>query len=1287
MNCKNQKTEKSGAWKCRVLALFLCVTTLTASFLFQSAPTVAEAAESEFKIQYAGKGIESITLPQDDKRTIYVEEKADTAYSWQFCINKSNDEWVTVSGQKKNFLTLSYAMVRSLSDSHGKAYVRSIMKSNGNSVISSPVCINVSYTAPETVKQSETASTSPKSSIKRNAAYSDLKSYTVTVNYIYENGDRVSDPYVANIEADGEFVTTVKFPSVAGYLPYFQNNENSSTEYEINIPKITQDYTYTVTYKPTLVSYKVHHYIQNILDDNYVLNSTTELTGLTGTSVGDGCAIDIDGFTALYYDKDIKIAADGSTEIEIYYDRNYYLLLFNLNGGYGAEPIYTRYGATVSVGKPTRHGYVFKGWELIECGATTAADEQKNRYNLNLNSVTVPSMNLKYQAVWETTDTTYTVVYWTENADDDGYSYESHRTADAKSGTVVNESTYGTRAIAHFTYNADKSDKNVIVEGDGSTVVNVYYSRNLYTLTFRKLTCTNTSRRHTHNDYCYSPTTITAKYGADIHTNFPIKDGDDTIWWEVPDGTETFEKGNWLGSIDTMPGENITFKEYDRESGAVLYYYTETLSGATGDITYSGKNYNLYKKVDLLANGYLTYKEEFHDIKGFKQGDSNPKFGDDGSVRVRSKNYLYYTRKSYRLKFFNYKDYVADKEQTLQYQQPLKYLDFTPDYPASLEPNAYEFAGWFTTPDCYDGSQVDFSAATMPDSDVTLYAKWAPKTHTVRIFKTADKTEGELIDKKLIPHGSYAKAPSDILNDNYVFNGWFYMDGTEKKAFDFNNMPVNRDLDIFAEWSSKTPVLYTVRYKLADGTEIAEPTVGSTLAGTSKTFTAKGGAELYGKYQEGYFPKTGSHTILMNINGGNEYTFIYTSMPNVPYTVRYLEKGTGKPLHTEKYVAENKKSVVTAKFEQINGYMPDAYQKRLVVSANSEENVLTFWYTADDEHAYYIIRHLVQNLEGDGYTEYRTIQGPGAIGETITEKQLEITGYTYNEGISTASGVLTEGGLELDLYYDRNLYGYTVRYLEYGTNKELRAPSDYNAIYRYGTVVSADAADILGYTVVGEKNKTRTISDRNNEIIFYYSEQEVTINYVPIGAGSVSIGSETVKAATGSVSGSVPLPAERYRFDGWFTDEDCTKPVSSEWIDANGKLTPQKENGLYVSAVYYAKFSASTSFITIQKSGWNLADENQTFLFEIKGTDENTKSVDITVTVHENGSTTITDLPVGKYTVTENTDWSWRYTPEKRAQPIELTVEGKVLEFKNQRAEDKWLDGDNYSINRFVTKH
>ncbi len=1310
------------------IVLLLCLATLFSSAQLGGLALIAEAAEGEHSVLCAGKATTDVTLPQDDKLTLTVEEKTDAVYAWQLCVDKDADQWVTISGQKQSFLTLSYAMVASLLDSRGVTYVRSVITGSAGTSVSQPVTVRVSYVVPETAASSAPSASAPRKAPARyNApANGDLTSYTITVNFKYEDGTLVADPYVATIEAGGAFTTTVKFPESVGYLPYWENDEQSSTEHKISFDSMDQDYTYTVTYKPTIVKYQVHHFIQNILDDNYTLYTTTEMKGLTGDLVAD-CTIDIDGFSALYYDKDVKIAADGSTEIEVYYDRNYYLVSFDLNGGYGVDPIYTRYGATVSVGKPTRPGYVFDGWKLISCGGETPTADQEAAYSL-VNSITVPSMNLKYQAQWTTSDTTYTVVYWTENANDDNYSYYDSEKVNATSADTVSGSTFGqAKTIPHFTFNADKTDENVIVEGDGSTVVNVYYTRNTYTLTFKNatkvLTCTQTEHthsdacckyggtdfthwwhdkdccklglsEHTHSSRCYSDSdlTITAKYQADIHKNFPIKDGDETIWWKVPNGTETYGNSNeqrYLGSIDTMPGENITFNKYASESGAKIYYYVETLNGAAGEKNNNGKNYNLYKVIDLdYSNGTsLTYKEEFHPITGFTQGDSNPTLPKDGKVRMQRENYLYYTRNSYNLKFYNYNAEVTGRAASVQYEASLSGYNFTPDYPNDLEPNGYEFAGWYTTPQCFEGSEVDFATATMPASDVTLYAKWAPKTHTVCVFKTVDMTD-QLGASQSVLHGSLAKAPEEPSNGNYVFAGWFYMDGTEKKAFDFNNMPVNRDLNIFAEWSSKTAVLYTIYYKDEAGNEIADPTVGSTLAGTSKTFTAKAGDQLYADYREGYFPNTNSHTILMNIDGKNEFTFVYKQMENAPYTVRYLEKGTGNVLHEEKKVSENKKSVVTEKFEPVNGYMPDAYQKRLVLSANDEENVLTFWYTKDSENAYYMIIHWVQNLEGDGYTEYRTIQSPGKIGDKITEEPLTIEGFTYNASKSTASDTLAPEGLVLNLYYDRITYNYTVQYLEYGTENKLHEDKTSTESYRYGKVVSEEAIDIPGYKLVSESPRTLTINNRTdgNVIKFYYQEQNVTITYIPVplDAGTVSTGTETVRAVNGTLAGSAPTPKDGYRFVGWYTNIQCTNPVPSDWVDSNNKLTPQKQDGIYHSATYYAKFEKAVAPLTIQKTGWDEIDEKQTFLFRVKGTDEKTKDIDMLVTVHGNDKTTIADLPIGSYTVTEQTDWSWRYTPKNGTQTVTLTPSGATLTFDNDRTQTYWLDGDSYSVNHFT---
>lgn len=517
------------------IVLLLCLATLFSSAQLGGLALIAEAAEGEHSVLYAGKATTSVTLPQDDKLTLTVEEKKDATYAWQLCADKDADQWVTISGQKQDFLTLSYAMVASLLDSRGVTYVRSVITGSAGASVSQPVAVRVSYVVPDAAASSAPSVSAPrKAAVRYNAPIgADLTTYTITVKFVYADGTLVADPYVATIEAGGAFTTTVKFPESVGYLPYWESDEQSTTERMLTFPSIDQDYTYTVTYKPTIVKYQVHHLIQNILDDNYTLYTTTEKQGLNGSLIAD-CAIDIDGFSALYYDKDVKIAADGSTEVEVYYDRNYYLVSFDLNGGYGVDPIYTRYGATVSVGKPTRPGYVFDGWKLVSCGGEAPTADQEAAYSL-VNSITVPLMNLKYQAQWKTSDTTYTVVYWIQNANDDNYSYYDSRKVNATSAEIVNGSTFGqAETISHFTFNADKTDKNVIVEGDGSTVVNVYYTRNTYTLTFKDgqktLTCTKTEHTLANGTLIADDTvgstlagtskTFTAKAGNQLYADY-----------------------------------------------------------------------------------------------------------------------------------------------------------------------------------------------------------------------------------------------------------------------------------------------------------------------------------------------------------------------------------------------------------------------------------------------------------------------------------------------------------------------------------------------------------------------------------------------------------------------------------------------------------------------------------------------------------------------------------------------------------------------------------------------
>ena len=91
-------------------------------------------------------------------------------------------------------------------------------------------------------------------------------------------------------------------------------------------------------------------------------------------------------------------------------------------------------------------------------------------------------------------------------------------------------------------------------------------------------------------------------------------------------------------------------------------------------------------------------------------------------------------------------------------------------------------------------------------------------------------------------------------------------------------------------------------------------------------------------------------------------------------------------------------------------------------------------------------------------------------------------------------------------------------------------------------------------------------------------------------------------------------------------------------------------------------------------------------MFRVKGdsTDDRTKDIDVTVTIHGEGTVTVKDLPVGKYTVTELTEWSWRYTPDKTAKDITLKASGgNSLTFTNTREKTNWLNGSSWCRNVF----
>ena len=146
-----------------------------------------------------------------------------------------------------------------------------------------------------------------------------------------------------------------------------------------------------------------------------------------------------------------------------------------------------------------------------------------------------------------------------------------------------------------------------------------------------------------------------------------------------------------------------------------------------------------------------------------------------------------------------------------------------------------------------------------------------------------------------------------------------------------------------------------------------------------------------------------------------------------------------------------------------------------------------------------------------------------------------------------------------------------------------------------------------------------------------------------------------------------------------YVQETTYDPVAEDGTGGNMKTDGAGTGSCTVKNSYRMVLTT----LTIQKKGWETIDENQSFLFDVTGPDGYSKRV----VIRGSGSVTIKGLKIGKYTVTEVTGWSWRYTPDSETKLITLKATGEnSVTFANTRSSTKWLDGNAYCKNEFKNK-
>ena len=479
-----------------------------------------------------------------------------------------------------------------------------------------------------------------------------------------------------------------------------------------------------------------------------------------------------------------------------------YWISFDSDGGSIVDSQFVLNGDKLTLNEsttPTKPGYTFAGWynglSKVENGAT----------------VTNP-MTLK--AHWNAAEVSYTVIHWWENADDDGYSFHESETKTGLTGTEVNAT-----AKSYKGFTAQPVTKKTI-KGDGSTIVSVYYKRNIYKVEFFDV------RGRTQ----YKDLTIEAKYGQDISKQWPTKN-ESSSWLTKPNGS-TFQ-----ANIATMPLYGAKF--YGPKTGygtETAYYYVQVLPGETGTVKMDGIQYKLDHKDASPGSYYSTTtvtEEDQYPLKGytFNKGPST-KIGQryDGAK-------FYYTRNSYKIKFIN--KGKEDKSVEKKYEQSISSENYTPVRPSSL-PDYYEFDGWYDNELC-EGEAFDFSGKKMPAQNVTLYAKWTAKK--IQLTYNLNNPEGDVVKgTKKVEAGTIANTvlPSATTTSDYSFAGWYYADGNGNITADAYNTndAITKDTSVIGKWlyNGELKVVYNPG---TEGTNAKVPTDSNIYAGGAKVTVAK----------------------------------------------------------------------------------------------------------------------------------------------------------------------------------------------------------------------------------------------------------------------------------------------------------------------------------------------------------------------------------------------------------------------------------------------------------------
>ena len=807
------------------------------------------------------------------------------------------------------------------------------------------------------------------------------------------------------------------------------------------------------------------------------------------------------------------------------------------------------------------------------------------------------------------------VVYWGENADDTNYSALATATLTGKVGSTVtldaNTSALPNSVSDRQHFKFSRSD-SATIRADGSSVLNVYFSRNSYTLTFREYTW----------KYGYETVaTITAKYNASIFAEFgksPFNTTYNGRAWECTDDS----KYNYaLQTLDRMPGFNATFNLYDQSSYDLktIYYYVQNVGTTVNSNRWptSTANFSLYKEVQTYFN-YATYDEEYHNIDGFNRYSASVAGFKRNQKDFSSNNtlYLYYMRKSYTLTFNNY---GAVSDNTVEYEAKLdSYNNYVPARPKGFSENAV-FMGWYEV----EPSQItspkqrfDFNGKTMPADNLTLFAYWVekPVTLTVQVPTlgyTASNDEvaiGTVISSVNV----FKDAETKIADAGKTVLKWVYEDGT---AVDVNSA-IGSDTTIKAVLEGE---VYNLTYVTGTDASITDKNSYEyeALAQVKDGSGLQNGEQVFAYWTDDadnvYYP--GSY---VTMTGNKTLTAHYVD-PSVKVTLTYHANYTGNDeTLTIDAVPNNDKvtvmaydatSMTTRPGYEFKGWADKADADTANYPAGSEarldndgsNDLYAVWEAIDVN---YKVEFYYQNVDGKypasaNRSETRPGKTDSTVSVTAADKANKENGkYVYDGGAANVETgtVVADGSLTLKLYFKLNQASCTVRYLWNDTDEKV-AEDKVVPDMAVSQTHTESPITVDGYTYVSSDPKSITIvpdSSKNVITFYYYKNVTLTANSGTVeydgtehsvsgftGAPEGADFSAIAVGATGTDAGTYPAKFA----DGTVGKTDTTKKY----------IVTEANNGSLVISPISKVITITANSKTREYNGEALTDNGYTF--------------------------------------------------------------------------------------------